>query len=123
MLADRQYMRRDNAPTHWSATIVLLVFNAVVFFLEYSNGDRSKDWVLDYGALSLAGLKRGFIWQFITFQFLHAGLPHLVFNSLGLYFLGRPLEGMLGRRDFLKLYLFSGDLGGVLQALLGFIFP
>src|SRR5882724_5216948 len=123
MLADRQYMRRDNAPTHWSITIVLLVFNILVFFLEYSDGDRSRKWFEEYGALSLEGLKRGFIWQFITFQFLHGGLPHLVLNSLGLYFFGRPLEGMLGRRDFLKLYLFSGVLGGGLQALLGFIFP
>src|SRR5207245_11051787 len=125
MLADRQYMRRDNAPANWSITIVLLVFNILVCFLEYSNGDRSKiqNWFLEYGALSLEGLKRGFIWQFISFQFLHGGLPHLVFNSLGLYFFGRPLEGMLGRRDFLKLYLFSGVIGGVLQALLGFIFP
>jgi len=123
MLADRQYMRRDNAPTHWSITIVLLVFNILVFFLEYSDGDRSRKWFEEYGALSLEGLKRGFIWQFITFQFLHGGLTHLVLNSLGLYFFGRPLEGMLGRRDFLKLYLFSGVLGGVLQALLSFIFP
>jgi membrane associated rhomboid family serine protease len=123
MLADRQYMRRDNAPANWSVTIVLLVINVLVFFLEYSGGDRSKKWFLEYGALSLEGLKRGFIWQFITFQFLHGGMTHLVLNSLGLYFLGRPLEGMLGRRDFLRLYLFSGVLGGVLQALLGFIFP
>jgi len=123
MLADRQYMRRDNVPTPWSVTIVLLVFNIVVFFLEYSNGDLSKSWVLRYGALSLEGLKRGFIWQFITFQFLHGGMTHLVLNSLGLYFLGRPLEGMLGRRDFIKLYLFSGVLGGVLQTLLGFVSP
>ncbi len=123
MLADRQYMRRDNVPTPWSVTIVLLVFNIVVFFLEYSNGDLSKSWVLRYGALSLEGLKRGFIWQFITFQFLHGGMTHLVLNSLGLYFLGRPLEGMLGRRDFIKLYLFSGVLGGVLQTLLAFVSP
>jgi len=123
MLADRQYMRRDNVPSPWSVTIVLLVFNILVFFLENSDGDRSRNWFLEYGALSLEGLKRGFIWQFITFQFLHGGLPHLVLNSLGLYFFGRPLEGMLGRRDFLKLYLFSGVIGGVLQALLGFIFP
>ena len=91
MLADRQYMRRDNVPAPWSVTIVLLVFNVLVFFLEYSNGAQSRSWFLDYGALSLEGLKRGFIWQFITFQFLHDGLPHLVLNSIGLYFFGRPL--------------------------------
>src|SRR5439155_15959068 len=123
MIADRQYMRRDNVSSPCSITIVILVFNTLVFFLEYSNGARSRSWVLEYGALSLEGLKRGFIWQFITFQFLHGGLPHLVLNSLGLYFFARPLEGMLGRRDFLKLYLFSGVIGGGLQALLGCIFP
>src|SRR6185503_17187166 len=123
MLADRQYMRRENVPANWSITVVLLVFNVLVFFLEYSNVPRSRSWVLEYGALSLEGLKQGFLWQFITFQFLHDGLPHLVLNSLGLYFFGRPLEGLLGRRDFLRLYLFSGVLGGVLQALLGLVSP
>jgi membrane associated rhomboid family serine protease len=125
MLADRQYMRRPEAPRAWSATIILLAFNVAVFFLEYANGAQSRthDLFLEYGALSLNGLKRGFVWQFVTFQFLHGGLPHLVLNSLGLYFFGRPLEGELGKRQFLKLYLFSGALGGVLQALLGLIAP
>lgn len=123
MLADRQYMRRAEAPRAMSVTVVLLTLNIVVFFLEYANGARSRNLFMEYGALSLDGLKRGFIWQFITFQFLHGGLPHLVLNSLGLYFFGRPLEGELGRREFLKLYLFSGVLGGVVQALLGFAVP
>ncbi len=123
MLADRQYMRRAEAPRAMSITVVLLTLNIVVFFLEYANGARSRNLFMEYGALSLDGLKRGFIWQFITFQFLHGGLPHLVLNSLGLYFFGRPLEGELGRREFLKLYLFSGVLGGVLQALLGLTVP
>ncbi len=123
MLADRQYMRRAEAPRALSLTIVLLAFNIIIFFVEYSGGARSRDLFLEYGALSLGGLKRGFIWQFITFQFLHGGLPHLVLNSLGLYFFGRPLEGQLGKREFLKLYLFSGVLGGVVQALLGLVAP
>src|SRR6266496_5359661 len=123
MLADRQYMRRAEAPRAMSITVVLLTLNIVVFFLEYANGARSRNLFMEYGALSLDGLKRGFIWQFITFQFLHGGLPPLVLNSLGLYFFGRPVEGMLGRRDLLKLYLFSGILGGVLQTLLGLVSP
>src|SRR5439155_21765706 len=103
MLADRQYMTRDTVPAPWSVTIVLLVFNILVFFLEYSDGKRSERWFLEYGALSLEGLKRGFIWQCITYQLLHGGMTHLVLNSLGLYCFGRPLEGMLGRRAFIKL--------------------
>lgn len=121
MLADRQYMRSDNTSRNWSITIVLLVFNVLIFFLQYGNGRSSQNWVLEYGALSAEGLKRGYVWQLLTFQFLHAGLPHLVLNSIGLYFFGRALEGMLGKRDFIRLYLFSGIMGGMLQALLGMV--
>src|SRR2546426_723843 len=123
MLADRHYMRRDHTPVEVSLTMVVLVVNIVVFFLEHINRAQSRSAFLEYGALSVAGLKHGFIWQFITFQFLHDGLPHLVLNSVGLYFFGRAVEGMLGKREFIKLYLVSGILGGVLQALLGFIVP
>lgn len=123
MLADRQYMRRGDEPRTWSPTIVVLVLNILVFFLEYADGERSRQQFVKYGALSLAGLKEGFLWQFVTFQFLHDGLPHLVFNSLGLYFFGRPVEAILGRRNFIRLYLLSGAFGGVMQAALGFIAP
>jgi membrane associated rhomboid family serine protease len=68
-------------------------------------------------------LKRGFIWQLFTYQFLHGGLPHLVLNSVALYFFGRPMELMLGPRAFLKLYLLSGLAGGIFQVALGFISP
>ena len=123
MLADRQYMRRNETPFRWSLTIVILVLNVVIFFLEYGGGVHSRYLFLEYGALSTEGLKHGFLWQLITFQFLHGGMPHLVLNSVGLYFFGRAVEDMLGKREFLKLYLVSGILGGVFQALLGFVVP
>ncbi len=123
MLADRHYMRRNDPPFRWSLTIVVLVLNVVIFFLEHAGGVQSRMAFLEYGALSVVGLKHGFVWQFITFQFLHGGMSHLVLNSVGLYFFGRAVEGMLGKREFIKLYLISGVLGGVLQALLGVAAP
>ena len=69
--------------------------------------------------MSLEGLKRGFVWQLLTYQFLHGGLPHLLFNGLALFMFGRPVEMMIGRRAFIKLYLFSGFAGGIFQILLG----
>jgi membrane associated rhomboid family serine protease len=76
---------------------------------------------VEYGALSVEGLKRGFVWQLLTFQFLHGGLPHLVLNSVVLYSFGRPLEEFLGKRAFLKLYLLSGFAGGIAQVLLALV--
>src|SRR5689334_142265 len=120
-LADRPYMRDESPSRNWSITVVILVVNVIVFFLDFADGRRSHSAFLEYGALSLEGLKRGFVWQFFTFQFLHGGLGHLVFNSIALYFVGRPLEEVLGKRSFLKLYLLSGFAGGAIQILLALV--
>src|SRR5690606_33832051 len=55
-------------------------------------------------------------WTLVTYMFLHAGLWHLLFNMLGLFFFGPRLEALLGERDFFLLYLISG-LGGALLSL------
>ena len=57
-------------------------------------------------------------WTLITYMFLHAGLGHLFFNMIGLFFFGPRLEDRLGSRGFLWLYFLSG-LGG---AVFSFIF-
>ena len=68
-LADRTYMR-DEAPRQGSLfTVIILVINIAVFFAEYANGYQSRQAFLEYGALSLDGLKHGFLWQLITHQF------------------------------------------------------
>jgi membrane associated rhomboid family serine protease len=122
-LADRTYMREEPPSQGWSIAITILVLNVIVFFAEYADGRHSVRTFTEYGALSLEGLKRGFVWQLFTYQFLHGGMMHLVLNSVALYFFGRPMELMLGRKSFLKLYLLSGFAGGVFQVLLALISP
>src|SRR6266540_3803040 len=128
-LADRYYMRdpagenRHRSPLAWPMWLILLLLNIVVFFAQFANGETSHRVFMEYGALSLEGLKRGFLWQLLTFQFLHGGPAHLVLNSVVLYSFGRPLEEFLGKRAFLKLYLLSGFAGGAAQVLLGFVSP
>ena len=56
-------------------------------------------------------------WTFVTYQFAHAGLGHLLFNMLGLFFFGSRLEAHLGPRHFLGLYLASGVAGALLSFL------
>jgi membrane associated rhomboid family serine protease len=127
MLEDRDYMRApEHKPRRRMAVPVwgiILVVNIVVFCAEFANGPQSVRACFNYGALSLQGLKDGFVWQFLTFQFLHGGLPHLVMNLVALYFFARPVEEAVGKSAFLKLYLFSGIAGGLLQVLLGIWWP
>jgi hypothetical protein len=54
---------------------------------------------------------------------MHAGLWHILLNSLAIYFFGRPVETALGRRHFLTLYLSSGIIGGLVQMLFALLIP
>ncbi len=53
-------------------------------------------------------------WTVLTYMFLHAGLGHLFFNMIGLFFFGPRLELRLGSRHFIGLYLTSGIVGALL---------
>lgn len=52
-------------------------------------------------------------WRLISYLFVHSSLLHLVVNLVLLGYFGRYVESLLGKRQFLILYL----LGGVVSAL------
>jgi membrane associated rhomboid family serine protease len=126
MLEDRDYMRQPayHEPLV-SFTVALLIINAAVFIVQLAaaNSQPAAEIEYNYFSLSLTGLKHGFVWQLLTFQFMHAGWMHIIFNSLAIYFFGRPVETALGRRHFLTLYLSSGVIGGLVQMLFAYWIP
>jgi membrane associated rhomboid family serine protease len=54
-------------------------------------------------------------WTLVTYMFLHAGLMHLLFNMLALYFFGPRVEQRIGSERFFALYMISGISGGLLS--------
>ncbi|HET9568067.1 MAG TPA: rhomboid family intramembrane serine protease, partial [Vicinamibacterales bacterium] len=42
------------------------------------------------------------VWQLVTYMFVHAGLSHIFFNMLTLYFVGVELERIWGTKYFTK---------------------
>ncbi|MDD5301861.1 MAG: rhomboid family intramembrane serine protease [Elusimicrobia bacterium] len=48
------------------------------------------------------------IWQPVTYLFLHGNIWHLVFNLFALWMFGMPVEAQWGERDFLKYYFLCG---------------
>lgn len=83
-------------------------------------------------------LNTGEIWRLITPTFLHFSFMHIFFNSLGMWDLGRRLELLLGKMNFLLFFVvtatlsniaqflwhpagFFGGISGVVYALVGFI--
>src|SRR5882757_9182710 len=126
MLEDRDYMRQPAYRERLvSLTVLLIILNAVFFGMGWIalNDPRGSGFIENFLALSLDGLRHGFLWQFITYQFLHAGIWHLLFNCLAIFFFGRPVETALGRKRFLALYLAGGVIGGVVQMLFALVLP
>jgi membrane associated rhomboid family serine protease len=124
MIENRDYMRETPYAPKRTLTVTLIVINAVIFFIQLIlQSLRSKFPLDDYFALSLDGLKHGYLWQLLSFQFLHSGLLHLLLNSWGIYVFGRPVEEALGRSRFLQLYLGSGFVGGLLHVICSYFLP
>jgi membrane associated rhomboid family serine protease len=126
MLDDRSYMRGSSFEPQKSFTIILLIINLAIFLFQELLRFYATDFYgsfLRFFALSTSGLASGYIWQLITFQFLHGGWLHLIFNSIIIYFFGRAIEDTLGRSGFLKLYLSSGVAGGLLQMVFAWMLP
>ena len=57
------------------------------------------------------------LWQPITHMFMHGGFNHILFNMLGLWMFGSPLEQLWGRQKFLFYYLSAGFGAATLQTL------
>ena len=98
---------------------MLLVVNVVAFILQNVLYRFSSFPVDGWFALSVGGLQHGFVWQLLTYQFMHGGLLHLLLNCWAIYVFGREVEETLGRKSFLTLYFTSGVIGGLFQALAG----
>jgi membrane associated rhomboid family serine protease len=129
MLGDRAYMQGPSFGSRRSATAILVVINVVVFVLQaiwgfWGNPDQSMhlgSHRLGPGeslfALSASGLAHGYVWQLVTYQFMHGGPLHLLVNMLLVYFFGRAIEEALGSKTVVRLYLLSGAIGGLVQVL------
>ena len=60
---------------------------------------------------------RGWIWQPLTYIFLHGGIMHLLLNMLFLWMFGVDLERAWGTRRFWNFFLVTGIGAGVVNIL------
>ena len=104
--------------------MILLFVNVAAFIAQSFLYGYPPQFPHDgYFTLSLGGLHNGFMWQLVTFQFMHSGLFHLLLNCFAIFMFGREVEEALGKRTFLALYFASGIVGGLLQTGGGLLWP
>ena len=93
----------------------LLTINIIVFLLEYITGGTAMLYF--FGLVPRYIVQRYYIWQFVTYMFLHGGLWHLFLNMFILWMFGSEIERYWGSRAFLKYYFITGVGAGVLSWL------
>lgn len=135
-IADRDYHR--NQPTDGGGGFMpritpvvkyLLIANIGIFILDYLilpnvlglkiDGALHLPPLLNWGAFTVhSAIVEHRLWEFITFQFLHGGLAHIMINSLVLFFFGPWMEEWWGSIKFLIFYLLCGVAGAAFYMLL-----
>lgn len=95
-------------------TYVLIALNVVMFVLQQALPAVRGQLVLWPGAVAVYDQ----FYRLFTSGFLHAGITHILFNMVALYFTGPALERALGQARFIALYVLSLLGGSVLVYLL-----
>jgi membrane associated rhomboid family serine protease len=91
----------------WVKRIILAC--AAIYLLQVVLGTLAPGlgrYVVAYFGLVPDMVMHGYIWQVVTYAFLHANFGHLFFNMLTLWWIGAQLESDWGSRRFLECYLF-----------------
>jgi len=97
-------------PPFTPAVKQLLIANGAVFLLTALLGALTsfdvKGWMEFHFGLVPVLVFHGWLWQLVTYGFLHAGLLHILFNLLALWMFGAQLEMDWGYSLFMQFYFF-----------------
>jgi membrane associated rhomboid family serine protease len=102
----------------------LIAINVLIFIL-----DGLSAALLGYSVSHWFHLPKDFLaffgqpWSLVTYSFFHAGLGHIFWNMLMLYFTGRIFLNLFDNQRFLNVYFLGVIIGGIVFLLSYNIFP
>jgi membrane associated rhomboid family serine protease len=108
-------IRRPFRYRYSSAVLYLIGINVLVFLAQ-----RVFREINLYLPMYPVLVRQGWVWQLVTYMFVHGGWQHILFNMLGLFIFGTQVEQRMGSAEFLLYYLLTGTLAGLVS--FGFYF-
>ena len=96
----------------------LVIANVAAFVVSWF----ARPVMLTLGLMPADVIGRLYLWQPLTYMFLHGGIGHILFNMLALWMFGVELERMWGSRYFLKFY-FAAGVGAALTTIVCSMLP
>ena len=106
-------------PGNLSSTIKTLIWVNVTAFILTT---LAPSLAIFFGLSPVAVLEHLWIWQPLTYMFLHGSLFHILFNMLALWMFGTELERLWGTKFFVKYYFITG-IGAAATTLVGALLP
>jgi len=121
------YTMSMSFPPFTRAVKWLIIINGLVFLLQ-ALVERMFPAVgigiVKLFALIPASVMHGYVWQLVTYSFLHSGLWHILFNMLWLWMFGSQFEMDWGTSRFLEFYFFcviGAALSTIVMAYIGLL--
>ncbi len=97
-------------PVQQTAVGTIILLNGFVFVLGWLLG---SEWLLERMAVGADLFQSWHLWELLTAAFAHAGIWHILFNMLVLWFFGTEVEQLYGRGRFWRFYLSSAVLASL----------
>lgn len=97
-------------PPFYGAVRTLVLINVGVYFLELllrAFAPMADAYFAGYAQLTPNAVLHGYIYQVVSYAFLHSGFFHILFNMLALWMFGAQLEQGWGKRQFYEFYFFA----------------
>ena len=105
------------------ANYALIAVNAAIFLLSFfpveSLGGKTE-YIRQWANQFVLDPRPGhlFLWQFVSYAFLHAGFMHIIGNMFFLFLFGNNVNDKLGHIGYLSFYLAGAVFSGIGHTLL-----
>ena len=99
----------------------LIAVNVLIFLLTFRPHENPagydtilRPWAQQFELIS----NRPYLWQFVSYAFLHGGLMHIIGNMFFLYLFGNNVNDKLGNIGYLCFYLAGAVFSGIGHTLI-----
>ena len=94
----------------------IIIINVAVFIVMYLL-PVEKFFIITFGLVPKVVWSKGFIWQPLSYLFVHSGFWHIFWNMFVLWMFGMELENYWGKKEFYKYYFITGIGSGLITLL------
>jgi rhomboid family protein len=106
-------------PGPMTPAVKWIIWTNIAFFVAQFVYSRLIEFL---GLIPEAVIEHRWIWQPVTYMFLHEGFTHILFNMLGIWMFGVELERKWGTKFFLRYYAITG-VGAAITTILVSLLP